>query len=429
MAAFFLSSSHEKELSMKQHVITLALATILALPATAEEQQGTLVIAGGALSSATMDVYEAFVNSVDSDQVRIGVVPAATGSINKKFLKLQEIFSQFGVSKNHIVLLPLAVKDDKKTKDTDESTWLTNGNDTQLADDVKKLNAIWFVGGDQTLITQVLLNKDGSDTKVLGSIREVFHNGGVIGGTSAGAAIMSKTMLAGGNSTGALFQGSKQDYTSMDEQEYGPVVTRRGANFFTYGTIDQHFDRKARLGRLIVSLLEKADSQPGYGIDEGTAMVVKNDIATVVGRGGVTVINVSSATHTKKQYPLRASNVRLSYLQPGDEYNLSSHTYIPRPKSYKTVGHEYFDVPDASVSGIMSSNRNLDEFIGFNILDNKSATQAVSWVLDGENQGIKLTFSQDEQSEGYWSQDITADVYSFENVKLNIDPISVQFND
>ncbi|WP_391090356.1 hypothetical protein [Vibrio sp. NH-UV-68] len=99
---------------MKQHVITLALASILALPATAEEQQGTLVIAGGALSSATMDVYEAFVNSVDNDQVKIVVVPAATGSISKKFFKLQEIFSQFGVSENHVVLLPLAVKDDKR---------------------------------------------------------------------------------------------------------------------------------------------------------------------------------------------------------------------------------------------------------------------------------------------------------------------------
>lgn len=77
---------------MKQHVITLALASILALPATAEEQQGTLVIAGGALSSATMDVYEAFVNSVDSDQVRIGVVPAATGSINKNFLSYKKSF-------------------------------------------------------------------------------------------------------------------------------------------------------------------------------------------------------------------------------------------------------------------------------------------------------------------------------------------------
>ena len=414
---------------MKQHVITVTLAMTLALPAAAEEQHGTLVIAGGALSSATMDVYETFVNSVDSNEVRIGIVPAATGSINKNFIQLQEIFSQLGVSKNHVVLLPLAVKDDKKTKDTDESTWVANGNDTQLANDVKKLNAIWFVGGDQTLITKVLLNKDGTDTEVLGSIREVFHNGGVIGGTSAGAAIMSETMIAGGNSTGALFEGFKQDYTSMDEQEYGPVVTRKGVNFFTYGTIDQHFDRKARLGRLIVSLLEQADSQPGYGVDEGTAMVVKNDIATVVGQGGVTVVDVSSAKHTQNQYPLKVSNIRLSYLQPGDEYNLSSHVYKSRPKSYKTVGHEYFDVPSASVSGIMSSNRNLDEFIGFNLLDNKSAAQAVSWVLDGKNQGVRLTFNQDEKTQGYWSQDITADVYSFEHLKLNIEPIFVQFND
>lgn len=73
----------------------------------------------------------------------------------------------------------------------------------------------------------------------------------------------------------------------------------------------------------------------------------------------------------------------------------------------------------------MSSNRNLDEFIGFNLVDNKSASQVVSWALNEQQKGVRLVFSQDETTQGYWSQDITADVYSFENLKLDIDPVEI----
>lgn len=413
---------------MKKQLVALAVTLSLATPALAAENSGTLVIAGGALSSATMDVYQAFADAAGNEKAKIGIVPAATGSINKKYLALQDIFAEFGVSKDNVVLLPLAVKNDKKTKEVDESTWSVNGSDIELANSIKDLNTIWFVGGDQTLITKVLLKDDGTDTPVLGSIREVYKKGGVIGGTSAGAAIMSETMIAGGNSTGALIEGFKNDYSSMNEQEYGPVVTSRGLNFFPYGTIDQHFDRKGRLGRLIVSLLEDSKQDFAYGVDEGTALVVKGDQASVVGTGGVTLVNTKDAQHTSGEYPIKASNIRLGYLQPGDTFSLSDHTYKSRPKSYTTVGHEYFEVPSQSVSGIMSSNRNLDEFIGFNLVDNKSASEVVSWALNEKQKGVRLVFSQDETTQGYWSQDITADVYSFENLKLDIDPVEIKIS-
>ncbi|GAM71799.1 hypothetical protein JCM19236_1424 [Vibrio sp. JCM 19236] len=49
----------------------------------------------------------------------------------------------------------------------------------------------------------------------------------------------------------------------------------------------------------------------------------------------------------------------------------------------------------------------------------------VSWALNDQQKGVRLVFSQDETTQGYWNQDITADVYSFENLKLDIDPVEI----
>ncbi|NVK26071.1 MAG: cyanophycinase [Gammaproteobacteria bacterium] len=401
-------------------ILTFSFQSTHASPA----KGGKLVIAGGAISKNSMEIFYRFAELSGGENANIGVIPAATGSVGKQFQLLQNAFSQAGVKLDNIHLLPLATKDDKKTKD-DESKWLNNGNSVQVANDIKALTSIWFIGGDQTLITKVLLNKDGSDTKVLKQIRVLYKKGGTIGGTSAGAAIMSSIMIAGGNSQGALFNGFKESYTSMDEQEYGPAVIAKGLNFFTKGVIDQHFDRKGRLGRLIVTLLNDKQHNIGYGIDEGTAMLVEGNEFSVIGEGGVTVVDTSNVNNYKfGSFPVNANNVRLSFVQTGDRFNLHTLELTKRNGAVQTVGHEYFRVPAQSVSGLVNGNRNLDQFIGYDLLDNKATQQITSWLIEGE-QAIKMTFSQDTQTLGYWSTDVTADVYSFVNVKMDITPLKI----
>ncbi len=146
-----------------------------------------------------------------------------------------------------MIVLPLAVKNDKRSKDVDESEWASNGNDLEVAKSVNGLTGIWFVGGDQTYITDVLLNDDQSATLVLENLWAAYYGGAVIGGTSAGAAIMSDVMIAGGDSLGALTNGYVTDYddSSLDYQNQGGLIVEKGLGFFKYGIIDQHFDRKS----------------------------------------------------------------------------------------------------------------------------------------------------------------------------------------
>ncbi|QDP00932.1 cyanophycinase [Thalassotalea sp. PS06] len=413
---------------LKAAVSVIFLGAYSLTAVASESNQGQLVIAGGAISHKSIEIFETFAQLSGGEKAKIGVIPAASGSIGKQYKLLQQQFSAAGVSLNNIQLLPLATKDDKNT-DVDEGSWIDNGNSEKVAASINGLSGIWFIGGDQTLITKVLLNNDGSDTKVLQQIRKVFESGTTIGGTSAGAAIMSNIMIAGGNSQGALFSGFKHEYTSMDEQEYGPAATTKGLGFFKDGIIDQHFDRKGRLGRLLVTLLNEPEYGLGFGVDEGTAMIVDGSSINVIGEGGVTIVDVENVTgYQTGTFPVKANNIRLSFLQPGDSYDLTSGKLTKRQGAYETVSKEYFNVPEQSISGLVNANRNLYQFIGYDLLDNKATNQVSSWLIDGDK-AIKMTFSQDEKSQGYWNTDVTADVYSFENVKMDIQPLKIRISE
>ncbi|MFC7367476.1 MULTISPECIES: cyanophycinase [Vreelandella] len=418
--------------TLKHSLLALSLGgALMSSQAAFADSPGALIIAGGFLQESHEDVFQAVINPVDkpAEEIRLGVVPAATGNISGNYDKIVEAFSRLGLSEDNIRLLPLAVNDDKRTEDVDESEWADNGRDEELAASIDELDAIWFLGGDQTRITAVLLEEDGSDTPVLAAIRDFHSRGGVLAGTSAGAAIMSSTMLAGGDSKGALFQGFSDDYESMNNQEYGPAVVRPGLGFFEAGLIDQHFDRKARLGRLLTVMLEHEGGQPlGVGIDEGTALIVDNGEWQVAGRGGITLVDTSETTRPTSGFPITVENVRLSYLLPGDRYQPESGEYHVREGAYETLGSEYFEVPVSLQSGLFSANRNLQELIGFDLLDNSATEQVTSLLIGDDNQALRIVFTQDEQTQGYWSQDMTLDIYSFENVRMDLEPLRVEIH-
>ncbi|WJV28530.1 Type 1 glutamine amidotransferase-like domain-containing protein [Rossellomorea sp. AcN35-11] len=68
----------------------------------------------------------------------------------------------------------------------------------EITERIKKLTGIWFVGGDQLKITEALVKKNGKNTKALNEMWNIYRKGAVLGGTSAGAAIMSDVMITGG---------------------------------------------------------------------------------------------------------------------------------------------------------------------------------------------------------------------------------------
>jgi cyanophycinase len=132
---------------------------------------------------------------------------------------------------------------------------------------IAEATAVWFGGGDQTKLVAPYRG-----TAVEREFKALLKRGGVIGGTSAGAAVMSDVMIEGGNPTAAV---------------------GRGFGFVTNAVCDQHFLRRSRVNRLLGVLAERPHLI-GIGIDEGTAFVLEGDRWSVVGQSYVLACQVGA---------------------------------------------------------------------------------------------------------------------------------------
>lgn len=197
----------------------------------------------------------------------------------------------------------------------------TAAQDPRLVAQIERLGAVYFTGGDQSTLLRALA-PDGRETPVLAAIRRLHARGGLIAGSSAGAAIMSATAIIGGTSMEAIIHG-----VVGDPDEPGLLVGA-GLGFFPYGLVDQHFIQRGRIGRLVAAMAHA--SEPfGFGIDENTAMFVDGHLLSVVGEKGALVVNGRLA-HTDARHR-RYDHYRVSYLDDGDAWNLAEGVALPHP--------------------------------------------------------------------------------------------------
>jgi cyanophycinase len=149
--------------------------------------------------------------------------------------------------------------------------WITR--DEAMRDSIAALldsaTGIWFGGGDQVLLTNALR---GTPTEA--RIHARYTAGAVVGGTSAGAAVMSRVMITGDERRPG---GARPDTTlAWGTIERDNVVVADGFGLLPGVIVDQHFLRRKRYGRLLALVLERAPYL-GAGIDESTALVVGPD--------------------------------------------------------------------------------------------------------------------------------------------------------
>jgi cyanophycinase len=146
-----------------------------------------------------------------------------------------------------------------------------------------------------------------------------YAEGIVVGGTSAGAAMMPDVMI---------IEGDSETNPRIEIVEMEP-----GMGFLPGVVIDQHFLQRGRIGRLLSAVTQ----QPvvlGFGIDENTAVVVNNNQFEVVGEGAVTVVDVSEITHTNlgqilKDEDLAICGAKLHILPHGYRFDLKITGLLP----------------------------------------------------------------------------------------------------
>lgn len=174
---------------------------------------------------------------------------------------------------------------------------------------------VFFSGGDQLRIASQI-----GDTPFEERVRAIHAQGGVIAGTSAGAAVMSETMLVKG--------------TSSASYRLGDLHMAPGLGLVPNMVIDQHFAERGRFGRLFGAVAHNP-REMGLGIDEDTAVILRDGQFRVVGNGCVYVVDGSGVTYSniaeaRAESALSMFNVTLHVLGSGDNFDIDARQPIPR---------------------------------------------------------------------------------------------------
>jgi cyanophycinase len=286
--------------STSRIVVLTLLASFVAL---AQTPKGSLVIIGGGDRDA--DMMRQFVDLAGGPaKARVIIIPNASGEPDTACIDMTLEFHELGVSNV-------------------ECVWLTReqASDPHSADRLNGATGIYFTGGDQVRVTKALLG-----TPFHNRLKSLYQAGAVIGGTSAGAALMSEVMITGDE---RLSKDTVRNFLFIKKDN---VVTVEGMGFLTKVIIDQHFVKRKRHNRLISVVLEHP-TLVGVGIDEATAIIVRpGDTFDVMGEGNVIVYDATGANgiRAEKDGNLGGYNLTMHVLTAGDRYDMTKRMVIPR---------------------------------------------------------------------------------------------------
>ena len=412
---------------------TITVLTVLFCAAEVSCQtapSGNLVIVGGGLEADNKSVFQQLISLAGgAEKATFTVIPSASGTPMQSYVYFRNILISYGVKPGNIYVAPLAVLDDDSTKDVNESEWKDNGNDPKVAELVRKCTAVWFSGGDQARTMKTLVRADGSHTPVLDAVWDVYRSGGVIGGTSAGAAIMSEVMIGGGTSLAALTHGLITDYTGDDFPEGQGVWVTRGLGFFPHGVVDQHFNARARFGRLSMTLMNnKKGKLQGFGVDENTALIYnsKQNKMSVAGAAGVTILNTADARISEIQKLPLIENILLSYLEEGDSYDFNTRIITPAEGKQSTRGKERHTEKYIGQEGVLSASpATFRDLLTIHLADNKVTDTVQNITFISPVSGFQVSLSKSPSSESFYPQKPHSDHYTVTNIRMDIIPVII----
>jgi len=175
-------------------------------------------------------------------------------------------------------------------------------------DSIKNAKLIYITGGDQDRFMNIVKN-----TPIEIAIRENFKRGGMIAGTSAGAAVMSEKMITGNELKHPTYHST---FLNLEENN---IELKKGLGFIKNAIIDQHFVRRSRYNRLITAVIEYPTLK-GVGIDESTAIFIKDGKAEVVGNSQVIVLSNRNRSKENRNGKLAARGLKIDIYLNGDTF-------------------------------------------------------------------------------------------------------------
>jgi cyanophycinase len=259
-----------------------------------DKERGWIVPIGGAENKENdRHILERFLQVSGGDDADIVVIPTAS-RMTETGPRYEKIFNDLGAKR-------VTVMDFDTRRDCQEAGRLQR---------IEEATGIFFTGGNQLRLTTLL-----GGTPVAKLIRVRNAHGVTVGGTSAGASILSEHMIAFGDEGSSVISGS--------------VRLAPGLGLTNRFIIDQHFRQRDRLGRLITALSYNPFAI-GIGLDEDTATFISPEgTLEVVGSGGVTIVDASEVSFSSigelsEGQPVCTLGLRLHILVPGATFDLNT---------------------------------------------------------------------------------------------------------
>lgn len=260
--------------------------------AAADAHGGRLLLIGGAAGHGLLHRFVGLAGGATADIVVIATASQDPGIQEQLYV---EAFRRLGAG----TVRPLRL-------DT-----RAQANEPGVAAALTGATGVFFTGGDQQRIPTVI-----GGTRTDSELQALLQAGAIVlGGTSAGAAMMSGTMIVGGDAPGVAATS---------------VRTGPGMEFLPGVLIDMHFAERGRLNRLL-SAVALYPHELGLGIDEDTAILADGELFEVLGSGSVTVVDAGCATDIQvpADGPIALAGARIHVLPAGHRFHLTGRRPSP----------------------------------------------------------------------------------------------------
>lgn len=273
-------------------ILNVAFCTTLTFSQQINSKGKLFIIGGGSRPSSMVD---RMIKESGLDKGGYGIVlPMSSAEPDSAVFYSKGQFTKLGIDKIYGLQF---VKDEKLNK-------------TKL-DSIRNAKLIYISGGDQNRFMEIV-----EGTEIEKAIDDAYQKGSLVGGTSAGAAVMSKIMITGNELKYPEY------HSTFSHLEADNIETDTGLGLITNVIIDQHFVKRSRYNRLLTAIIEFPE-MTGIGIDESTAILVKGNTIEVVGESQVIVFKNPEKMSTKQNEKLGAKGILIDIYLPGEIFSLN----------------------------------------------------------------------------------------------------------
>ena len=381
-----------------------------------QSPRGSLVIVGGALRFGELEIWQRMVELAGGPGAKIAVFPTASINPLRSAVRASDALEAAG---GQPFTVPVALE--KIDVDYHKAV-----EDPALVAQVREAGGVFFTGGEQARIMQALVSADGKNTPLLEAVWDVYRRGGVIVGTSAGAAVMSHVMYRDARNV-------------LDTLKKGVNMGREidhGLGFLDPAWfVEQHSLTRGRFARALAAM-QSQQLKFGIGVAENTALVVTGGSRVkVIGDHGAVVLDLSKATSDPAVAGFNLKHARLSYVDRADSYDMATLTVSPSPEKEGGAKIDpnspdfHPDYDDRLFTNDILGNNAMCDLLK-KIMINKTG-EGIGLAFDGSaaaqaaTQGFEFRFYRAADTVGWHTEAFGGEDFTIANVHLDIRPISV----